>query len=223
MRHGVDFTHFARAWKEPPARPADLAAIRHPVFGFFGLIHHWIDIALIAEVARLRPDYSFVLIGEAKVDVSELQKLPNVLLAGRRPYEDLPAYCAAFDAAVLPFVHSPMTRSINPIKMYEYLAAGLPVVSTNLPEVRRYAGPITITTTAREFALACDNVLAGDYLGRRKDISRMVESESWSSKVRCLSDLIMERMGLEVRHASMPRCKLAIPQAAPTGTVDAEH
>ena len=223
MRHGVDFNHFARAWREPPPRPPDLASIHGPLFGFFGLIHHWIDRALIAEVARLRPDYSFMLIGEAKVDVSELEKLPNVLLTGRRAYENLPAYCAAFDAALLPFVRSSMTRNINPIKMYEYLASGLPVVSTDLPEARRYTGPITITTTPRGFAKACDDALADDYPGRRKDLSRVVESESWSSKVRCLSDLIMERMGLAVRPASMPRCKLAIPTGAPTGTVDAER
>ncbi len=221
MRHGVDYNHFARAWRQPLPRPADLASVRGPVFGFFGLIHHWVDRSLIAEVARLRPDYSFVLIGDTRADVSELEKLPNVLLPGRRPYEELPAYCAAFDAGLLLFARRAMTRNINPIKMYEYLAAGLPVVSTPLPEAERYAGPITIAGTAEDFARACDDVLADDYPGRRMDISRVVQSESWLSKVQCLSDVIMERLGLPSRHVSMPRSKLATPTVAPVGAVDA--
>jgi glycosyltransferase involved in cell wall biosynthesis len=220
MRHGVDYKHFARAWREPPPRPPDLNSIRGPVFGFFGLIHHWVDLALIAQVARLRPDYTFVLIGEAKVDVSELRNLSNVILAGRRPYERLPGYCAAFDAGLLLFTRSAMTRNINPIKMYEYLAAGLPVVSTPLPEARRYAGPIKIAETAEEFAEACDGVIADDYPGRREDISRLVEGESWRSKVDCLSDIILERLGSPSRPVSIPRSKVAMPTPPPVGVIE---
>lgn len=221
MRHGVDHDHFARAWRQPPPRPVELAGIRSPVFGFFGLIHHWVDLALIAEVARLRPAYMFVLIGEAKVNVSELMGLPNVLLPGRRPYAALPAYCAAFDAGLLLFAQSAMTRNVNPIKMLEYLAAGLPIVSSPLPEAERYAGPIRIAGSAGGFARACDDVLADDYPGRREDISRLVERESWLSKVQCLSDVILERLGLPSRPVSMPRMKLAMPATVPVDTVDA--
>ena len=220
MRHGVDYRHFARAWREPPPRPPDLNSIRGPVFGFFGLIHHWVDLALIAQVARLRPNYTFVLIGEAKVDVSGLRKLSNVFLAGRRSYDRLPAYCAAFDAGLLLFTRSAMTRNINPIKMYEYLAAGLPVVSTPLPEARRYAGPITIAETAEEFAEACDGIIADDYPGRCEDISRLVEGESWRSKVDCLSDMILERLGSPSRPVSIPRSKVARPTPPRVGVID---
>ncbi len=204
VRHGVDFDHFATAWRSPPPRPKDLESVPGPIFGFFGLIHFWVDCALIAEIARRRPGYSFVLIGDCKINVSELEQLPNVFLLGRRPSEVLPAYCAAFDAGLLPFVRSPMTRSINPIKMYEYLAAGLPAVSTPLPEAERYLGPITIADTAERFAEACDQVLAEDYPGRRQVISRVVESESWFSKVELLSELITTRFPPPVRAASMP-------------------
>ena len=191
IRHGVDYDHFATAWRVRPERPTDLAAVRNPMFGFFGVIHHWIDRSLIAEVARLRPEYSFVLIGECKADVTELQQLDNVFLLGRRRYEDLPGYCAAFDAALLPFVMNGMTRSVNPVKLYEYLAAGLPVVSTPLPEARRYDGPVTVVNTAEGFAAACDRILSSDHPGRREAISRIVEDESWLSKTETLSNLIM--------------------------------
>ncbi len=221
MRHGVDYDHFARAWRESLPRPADLADVQGPIFGFFGLIHHWVDTALIAEVARLRPNYTFVLIGEAKVDVSELKRARNILLLGRRPYESLPAYCAAFDAGLLLFARSAMTQNVNPIKMYEYLAAGLPIVSTPLPEARRYIGPITIAGTAEAFAVACDEVLAGDRVGRREEISRVVEGEAWPAKVQCLSDVIMERLGAPTRSVSKPRSDLVMSSPAPLGTVDA--
>ncbi len=90
VRHGVDFDHFAAAWRKPLTCPADLASVPRPIFGFFGLIHFWIDCALIARVARLRPEYSFVLIGDCKRDVSTLERLPNVFLLGRRSIDVLP-------------------------------------------------------------------------------------------------------------------------------------
>ena len=204
VRHGVDFDHFAAAWRKPLTCPADLASVPRPIFGFFGLIHFWIDCALIARVARLRPEYSFVLIGDCKRDVSTLERLPNVFLLGRRSIDVLPQYCAGFDAGLLPFVDSPLTRTVNPIKMHEYLAAGLPIVSTPLPEAEPFLGPITIADTAQRFAEACDQALATDYPGRRQEISKVVEKESWLPKVERLSEMIETRIRSSARVASMP-------------------
>ena len=193
-RHGVEFDLFAAAWQNPPVLPEDVACFDGPIFGFFGLIHHWIDVALLAEVARLRPTYSFVFLGEWKVDVSSLRRLPNVYLLGRKRHGELPAYCAAFDAGLLPFLRDELAPSINPIKMYEYLAAGLPIVSTPLPEAERFAGPIRFASTPRAFAERCDEVLATARPGRREAISRTVESESWAAKVELLSDVVLNRI-----------------------------
>jgi len=188
--HGVDYDHFAAAWRSPPPRPHDLDAISTPIFGFFGLIHHWIDRTLIARVARLRPQYAFVLIGDCKSDVAELRDVPNVHLLGRRPYEALPAYCAAFRAALLPFVQNAMTRNINPIKMMEYLAAGLPVVSTPLPAAERFLGPVSIAAGAEEFARACDTALATADAAQRRRISESVRDHTWESRIDILSEYI---------------------------------
>ena len=204
VRHGVDYDHFARAWRSALPRPADLATIPGPLFGFFGLIHHWVDCALLAEVARRRPSYSFVLIGDCKSDVSELQALDNVHLLGRRPYEELPAYCAAFDAGMLLFARNAMTRSVNPVKMYEYLAAGLRIVSTPLPEAKRFEGPIIVADTAEAFAGACDRVLAEHSSCDANCISRLVEGETWASKVEYLSDIITAKTNPPLRYASAP-------------------
>jgi glycosyltransferase involved in cell wall biosynthesis len=137
VRHGVDVPHFTRSVDRGLTRPADLAGIPAPVYGFFGLIDHWFDVELMTAVARARPQASFVLLGDRRADTVSLEALPNVHLPGRRDYGQLPAYCAAFDAALLPFRINAMTRNVNPIKLREYLAAGLPVVSTPRHRCRR--------------------------------------------------------------------------------------
>lgn len=190
--HGVDYDRFAQAWKNPPPKPGDLAEIPRPILGFFGMIHHWIDVDLIAEVARRRPHYSFVFLGERGIPTPELDRLLNVYLLGRRPFETLPAYCTGFDAALMPFVRTRMTRNVNPIKMYEYLAAGLPVVSTSLPEAQRFAGPIRFGDTPETFAAACDAALESvDAHDRRAEISAFVREQTWESRVEQLSKLIL--------------------------------
>ncbi|UCE59341.1 MAG: glycosyltransferase [Phycisphaerales bacterium] len=194
MRHGVDFERFSAAWREQLPCPSDLQTIPRPIFGFFGVVHTWIDVRLIAAVARLRPQYSFVIIGECLVDVSELHRLENVHVLGRRPNSELPSYCAAFEAGLMPFQRTELTRSVNPIKMLEYLAAGLPVVSTSLPEARRFNGSISIADQPGSFAAACDDILSSNHSGRRSEISSAVESESWLSKVERLSTIIEDRI-----------------------------
>ena len=189
--HGVEFDHFASAWRSPPNPPSDVADLPQPIFGFFGLIHHWMDLELLADVARMRPNYSFVLIGEAKVDTSILDGLDNVLMLGRRPYSQLPAYCAAFDAGLMLFRDTLMTRHVNPIKMYEYLAAGLPVISTSLPEANRFPKAIQIAASSREFAQACDAVASQTQSHNREATSQFVAAEDWSVKVEYLSNLVM--------------------------------
>ena len=212
IRHGVDHARFSAAWRVRQPIPSDLSRVPRPIFGFFGLIQHWVDLPLIAEVARLRPGYSFVLIGECQRDMSQLSSLPNVYLLGRKPNADLPAYCAAFSAGLMPFMQSTLARSINPIKMYEYLASGLPVISTPLPEAERFCGPITICGNAPDFAAGCDMALENDHPARRAEISALVAGESWESKVELLSDLVMKRVKRITKEASMPLLHVAGPR-----------
>ena len=87
-------------------------------------------------MAEQHPDWTVAVIGKASVDISSLERLPNVKLLGRRPYDELPRYCKAFSVGVMPFALNELTTNVNPIKMREYLSGGLPVVSTDLPEVR---------------------------------------------------------------------------------------
>jgi len=208
VRHGVDFDHFSSAWRQRLESPPDVSSIPKPIFGFFGLIQHWVDIQLLARVARLRPDYSFVLIGECRTGIDALRSLPNVHVLGRRHYSSLPAYCAAFDAGLLPFKADALTRHVNPIKMYEYLAAGLPIVSTSLPEARRFVGPIVIADGAEPFAHACDRVIRNQDPEKRMRISGWVENETWDARVEELSELVMRR--IEGQHETVSRRKAEV-------------
>ena len=137
--HGVDYEHFAQALDDNLPEPAELAAIPRPRLGFFGLLRDWVDLDLLAEVARRRPDWHVVLLGDSTVDLSPYRSLANMHFLGPKPYGELPAWCRGFDVGLIPFKLNPLTHAVNPIKLREYLAAGLPVVSTPLPEVERYA------------------------------------------------------------------------------------
>ncbi len=215
VRHGVDFDHFASAWRRPQAIPADLASIPRPIFGYFGLIHHWVDLALLARVAKMRPWYSFVLLGDCCVDVRELRSLSNVHLIGRRPYETLPAYCAGFDAGMMLFAQSAMARHVNPIKMREYLAAGLPIVSTPLPEAESYRGPVHIAASADAFAQACDEIVAPGVSERGEAISRTVCHETWEDRVAALSRIVMDRLATRGRAVTKPVSEI-LPRRVPS-------
>jgi glycosyltransferase involved in cell wall biosynthesis len=136
VRHGVQFDHFARALHPSTIVPADIASLPKPVIGYFGLMaDDWIDVDLLAKVAERFSSGSLVLIGKATTDMSKVAKLPNVHLIGRKPFEELPAYCKGFDVALNAFPINDVTLNANPLKVREYLAAGLPVVSSRIPEV----------------------------------------------------------------------------------------
>lgn len=182
VRHGVDWAHFARAALDPPGEPADLVDVRGPVLGFFGLIHDWIDQALLVRVADAFPDATLVLIGKTRVEVGELSRRPNVRLLGQKSYDDLPAYAARFHVGLIPFVLNELTRAVNPIKLREYLSAGVPVVSTALPELAVYEGSdrVRIAGDADAFIAAIGQLLARrDTPEARAAAARRMVGESW--------------------------------------------
>ncbi len=149
--HGVDTEHFRQAQAETTTIAPELQGIKGPVVGFWGLIHEWIDLELIKAIAERHPEWTIALVGKAGVSCDILRSLPNVHLTGTRPYSALPSFAKGFTAAILPFKVNRLTENVNPIKLREYLAAGLPVVSTPLPEVRHYAGVVRIGRTHDEF------------------------------------------------------------------------
>jgi len=192
VTHGVDVAHFRNACLPATAAPEGCPELRHPVIGFFGLIADWVDLGVIRYLAASRPEWSFLLIGEVQTDTSALQGLPNVHLLGRRKYQSLPAYCKMFDVAVLPFVVNELTLAANPLKLREYLAAGLPVVATQLPEVVKLNGLVRTARTQEEFLDQIEAYLKEGKRGPNIEVSRLMEPESWDEKVEELSRIITD-------------------------------
>jgi glycosyltransferase involved in cell wall biosynthesis len=204
VTHGVDVAHFRKACNPHTAIPADIAGIPAPIIGFFGLIEDWVDLRLMRFLAQARPQWSFVLIGKVATDDSPLRGLLNVHLLGRKEYQQLPAYCKAFDVGLLPFVINELTLAANPLKLREYLAAGLPVVASAIPEAERLEGLLRIARTDEEFLEQIGDLLAGGLPPEaRLSISQSMENETWDRKVEDLSRIV-ESLGARSRRLAWP-------------------
>jgi glycosyltransferase involved in cell wall biosynthesis len=181
VRHGVDFAHFRKAVDASAVMPDDIAGLPRPILGYFGLIaQDWVDVPLLVKVAKEFPDASLVMIGKSTMDVSELARLPNVHLLGRKPYADLPGYARAFDVALIPFPINEVTLNSNPLKAREYLAAGLPVVSTRVPEVE-VLGQCRIADDPESFCQQIRHALAEP--GPSAARGETMRPESWEARL----------------------------------------
>ena len=158
----VDTKHFATA-RSVTEQPADQAALPGKRLGFFGVIDERIDLELIAAIADQRPDWTIVMVGPVvKIDPARLPQRSNIAYLGPKTYAELPAYASGWDVALMPFAINAATRFISPTKTPEYLAAGVPVVSTPITDVIRHYGEIdavTVTSSADDFVAACDRIL----------------------------------------------------------------
>lgn len=189
LDHGVDLDHFTPRGTED--EPADLSAIAHPRIGFFGGIDDYVvDLSLLAATAKRFPDASLVLIGDATCPLDELRALPNVHLLGARPYSTIPAYGSGFDVALMPWLDNDWIAACNPIKLKEYLALGLPVVTTWYPEVARYQHLLSVARGHEEFLDAVEQVLAGRRPASPEECRAAVLDASWDSRAAALVSLV---------------------------------
>ena len=181
----IDRAHFATARSGEIAEPADQAAIPHPRLGFFGVLDERLDQELLREVAAARPDWHFCLIGPVvKIDPAELPRPANVHYLGQKQYDELPAYVAGWDVALLLFAQNDATRFISPTKTPEYLAAGKPVVSTPIKDVVRPYGElglVEIAGDAPSFVAACERALRGTDASWLERVDRFLAGNSWQS------------------------------------------
>ncbi|MBC7978159.1 MAG: glycosyltransferase [Myxococcales bacterium] len=190
--HGVDHAAFAKALDPALAVPPDLAALPGPRIGFYGTLRDWVDFELIAHVARARPAWSIALIGQVLGDVSALGGLANVHLLGQKRHDELPAYCKGFDVGVIPYRIDERMAFVNPLKLREYLSAGVPVVSTPVPEVVRYAHMCRIADGPEAFVTAIDAALAESSPAARRARSDAMTQETWSARVADVARTVSE-------------------------------
>ncbi len=180
VRHGVDWTHFSRACDPTLPVPADLARLPRPVIGFFGLVADWIDLALVRRVADAFPRASVVLLGAVTTSLAPLEAAGNVHVLGRKAYGDLPAYCRGFTVALTPFKRNELALAASPLKAREYVAAGLPNVCTDLPELRAVPG-CTVARDADAFVAEVAKALADG--GPSAARAALVRGDAWEAKV----------------------------------------
>lgn len=189
--HGVKHAMFAKAVEDDTPLPPDLATLPGPVLGFYGLIEDWMDQDLIAYLAGRHPEWTFVFVGRVCVDVSRLDKLPNVHFLGRKPHDELPGYCKGFSIGLIPHKVNELTIHMNPIKLREYISAGLPIVATDLPEMRHYADHCTVARTYEEFERGVLATLEAETPERRRRRSATMKDETWDKKVARLGQIVL--------------------------------
>lgn len=199
LDHGVDIEHFRR--RIPSDWPDDLASIPGPRIGFFGgLDDYVIDFDLLEVIARTMPEASLVLVGDATCPMDQLSSIPNVHWLGARPYSDIPAYGSGFDVAIMPWLDNEWIRYCNPIKLKEYLALGLPVVSTEYPELERFRDLVRVGATQEDFLEQIADALAEpDDAGTARARRDRVLGDTWANKAQDLLDLL-DRRDAPARH-----------------------
>jgi len=188
--HGVDHAHFARALDPRVAVAPELRSLRQPVIGYVGLIDERVDQALLAHVAARHPEWTVALAGRSVVDTSALAAHPNVRFLGHVPYERLPELLKGFAAALVPFAVNEYTRHVNPLKLREYLSAGVGVVSSDLPEVAAYGRWCTIARDAAHAVRALETLLATDTATLRARRSAAMRAEGWDARVMELARVV---------------------------------
>jgi len=178
----IDFEHFRPARQSVPD-PADQCSISGVRAGFCGVIDERLDLALLDELARRRPDWQFILLGPVvKICPDSLPRRPNLHYLGMKDYKQLPAYFSNWDVAMLPFAMNTATRYISPTKTPEYLAAGLPVVSTPIRDVvRTYGGweQVGIADSAAAFERTIDQLIRNKPDADWNAIDTFLREQSW--------------------------------------------
>jgi UDP-galactopyranose mutase len=206
----IDRDHFKQARKEIE-EPEDQKHIPHPRLGFFGVVDERFDVELLDQISRDRPDHQFVIIGPVvKIDPAILPKRENIHYLGSKSYQDLPAYIAGWDVAMLLFAQNDSTRFISPTKTPEYLAAGKPVVSTPIRDVvcpYGQMGLVRIANNAQEFTAAIDDLLKSEENRERwlETVDGYLATMSWDETWARMSRLIDEAVANKTRAALLAR------------------
>jgi GT2 family glycosyltransferase/glycosyltransferase involved in cell wall biosynthesis len=179
-KNGIDSEHYRALYGENPL----LAGARHPIIGYYGALASWVDVPLLEKIVAAHPDATIALAGgHFDVDLSPLSRKPNVRLLGQRPYAEMPQLLWNFDVCVIPFLVNDITEATNPVKFYEYLYGGKPVVAPALTELLPYAPLAYLARGHEDFLAKLDAALrerADD--PRREARRRVAEENDWAHR-----------------------------------------
>ena len=187
LPQGVNYDHLAAPQPEPP----EVRALPHPRIGFAGGIYPRCDLNLIHRLAAAFPSGSVVLVGPVGVDVSRLTR-SNIHLLGSKAYDRLPGYVQAFDVGIIPYELNDETRAVDPLKLLEYLAAGIPVVSTPLLEAKKYERVIHLAGAHEQFVAAVHRALESDCAATRERGQAVARQHTWERRADRLLEILRE-------------------------------
>ena len=193
--NAVNLDLFSDAKTEKNAPPWDLKKILHPIVGFVGNAHASIvDVELTKHVASLNPSLSFVFLGKIQKskEMDDLFGMPNVHYLGYKRYEDLPKYLFFFDAGIIPFKINEITKCLDPLKAYEFMAAGCPVVTTDIPEMRKFSSILNIAKNKEDFAKILREVLSQDTSDLAKALLAEARKHSWDQRTKEMISYIQD-------------------------------
>lgn len=207
--YGINTDIYKKASDAKMDVPEDMAAIKHPIVGYVGGVHKWIDFKLVKFLASVHPDKSFAFVGPIQTDVSELADLKNIYFLGQKAYDKLPSYVSQFDICLIPYLITEYTNNVYPTKINEYLALGKPVVSTPIPEVEsfneRNNDVVFIGRTKEHFSSIVGETLSGkdsdEVRHKRMDIA--IQEGSWKAKIDNMSSLIEKKISSKEKEISL--------------------
>lgn len=195
--NAADVLHFKRALDPTLELPEDIAALPAPRIGVIGVHDQRLDVAALEAIAAADPSWSVVLVGpvrHAEVDEARLRRLPNVHFLGAKPLSQVPAYLKALDVALIPYTLTELSRNIFPLKLYEYLAGGVPVVSAALPELAGFAGTIHLAAAATDYPGLVARALAEDGPALRAARLEVAARNTWDRRVETISGLVEDML-----------------------------
>ena len=194
--NGADVSNFLKATTSSEKIP-EIEHLRHPIIGYIGAINDWFDVELVCRLAELHPEYSVLIVGPVVYGLEKFRRYPNITLVGLKKYKVVPKYLACMDVCLIPFKINKLTMATNPIKLYEYLAAGKPVVSTALPAVCDNASEFVYVGKNREDFIrkveeAVDEPKKPEYEAMVARRMRFAEDNSWEKRVDVFERLLRQ-------------------------------
>jgi glycosyltransferase involved in cell wall biosynthesis len=191
--NAADVGHFKQALDPGLEEPADIAYLPRPRIGVVGVHDERLDVEALEALSAADPAWQIVMVGPLQpgdVDESRLRRLPNLHILGGRPRADLPAYLRGLDVALIPYRLNELSRNIFPLKLFEYLAAGLPVVSSALPELELFRGLVGLAAGPAEFPGLVRQALEEDTAAERERRVKLAEENTWEHRVEEISGLV---------------------------------
>jgi len=203
ISNAAEVDHFRKACVPDTPVAQEMRTIPRPIIGFLGSVQYWIDMDLLRFLAIAKPQWSFVLIGPKGrlAQIKKIENLPNIYMLGKKQYEDLPSYLKAFDVCLNPYILDETAMNCSPLKLYEYLATGKPVVSVDMPEARKFNGLISIGHDYAEILRLLGEAIKPEATSQGRIAARIdaVKEHGWDNRFTQLEKTLAQKLERQTR------------------------